>query len=153
MDTINTLRQLQQLRQQALNQASSQLVQQKQLCQRYQSNINALISLADLSLTATPVLAPKVAALQMANNAHYKRHIQRVIDWQKQEQVLANIEASKLQLQLQQQACREKTVAVVLEQQQELHQLELSRGEQKTTDAQAAQCWQRRALQQGSLAG
>ncbi|CNC48716.1 flagellar export protein FliJ [Yersinia frederiksenii] len=153
MDTINTLRQLQQLRQQALDQASSQLAQQKLLCQRYQSNINALTSLSDLSLTATPVLTPKVAALQMANNAHYKRHIQRVIDWQKQEQVLANIEAGKLQLQLQQQACREKTVAVVLEQQQELHQWELSRAEQKMTDGQAAQCWQRRARKPCSLAG
>ncbi|WP_235896997.1 flagellar export protein FliJ [Yersinia vastinensis] len=140
MNMIKTLQQLQQLRQRALNQASSQLAQQKQLCQRYQSNINALSSLANLSSNTET----KVAALQMANNAHYKRHIQRVIDWQKQEQVLATMEVGKLQIQLQQQARQEKTVAIVLEQQKEQHQLEQGRSEQKATDSQAAQCWQRR---------
>ncbi|AJJ12762.1 flagellar export protein FliJ [Yersinia rohdei] len=144
MNMIKTLQQLQQLRKQALNQSSSQLAQQKQLCQRYQNNINALISLAHLSLTLTKDGATKVAASQMVNNARYKSHIQRVIDWQEQEHILAKIEASKLQLQLQQQALQEKTVAVVLEQQQELRQLAKGRSEQKATDAQAVQTWLRR---------
>ncbi|WP_145584832.1 flagellar export protein FliJ [Yersinia intermedia] len=134
---MNTLQRLQQLRQQALNQATSQLAQQKQLCQRYQNNINALASLTHFALT------PVVGAALMTNSASYKRHIQRVIDWQKQEQVLANIEASKLQTHLQQQARREKIVAVVLEQQQQQCQMEQGRREQKTTDGLAAQCWQR----------
>lgn len=144
MNMIKTLQQLQQLRKQALNQSSSQLAQQKQLCQRYQNNINALITLAHLSLTLTKDGATKVAAPQMVNNARYKSHIQRVIDWQEQEHILAKIEASKLQLQLQQQALQEKTVAVVLEQQQELRQLARGRSEQKATDAQAVQTWLRR---------
>ncbi|CNC13352.1 flagellar export protein FliJ [Yersinia intermedia] len=134
---MNTLQRLQQLRQQALNQATSQLAQQKQLCQRYQNNINALASLTHFALT------PVAGAALMTNSASYKRHIQRVIDWQKQEQVLANIEAGKLQIHLQQQARREKIVAVVLEQQQQQCQMEQGRREQKTTDGLAAQCWQR----------
>ncbi|HHH1692247.1 TPA: flagellar export protein FliJ [Yersinia enterocolitica] len=134
---MNTLQQLQQLRQRALDQATSQLAQQKQLCQRYQNNINALSSLTHFALM------PVVGAALMTNSASYKRNIQRVIDWQKQEQVLANIEAGKLQTHLQQQACREKIVAVVLEQQQQ-HQVAQGRREQKITDGLAAQCWQRR---------
>ncbi|WP_408068320.1 flagellar export protein FliJ [Yersinia pekkanenii] len=135
--TLQQLQQLQQLRQQALNQATSRLAQQKQLCQRYQNNISALTSLTHFSLTAA------AGAVLITNSASYKRHIQRVIDWQKQEQVLAGIEAGKLQIELQQQACREKTVAVVLAQQQQLWQLEQGRCEQKVTDSLAAQCWQR----------
>ncbi|ELI8228596.1 flagellar export protein FliJ, partial [Yersinia enterocolitica] len=46
----NTLQRLQQLRQRALDQATSQLAQQKQLCQRYQNNINALSSLTHFAL-------------------------------------------------------------------------------------------------------
>jgi flagellar export protein FliJ len=141
---FKTLQQLQQLRQRALSQAISQLAQQKQLCQRYQNNIDALTALTDFSLTPVIGTAPQSGALQMANSAHYKRYIQRVIDWQKQEQTLADIEASKLQVQLQQQACREKTVAVVLDQQQQRLQIAQGRYEQKATDDLAAQRWQRR---------
>ncbi|MBS0053972.1 flagellar export protein FliJ [Yersinia sp. Marseille-Q3913] len=140
---VKTLQQLQQLRQRALNQATSQLAQQKRLCQRYQNNINALTSLTRFPSTTDLETPPTFGALQMVNNAHYKRHIQRVIDWQKQEQILADIEADKLQVQLQRQACREKIVAVVLEQQQQFCQLEQGRREQKITDSLAAQCWQR----------
>ncbi|HEN3659064.1 TPA: flagellar export protein FliJ [Yersinia enterocolitica] len=135
---MNTLQRLQQLRQRELNQATSQLAQQKQLCQRYQNNINALESLTHFALM------PVAGAALMTNSASYKRNIQRVIDWQKQEQVLANIEAGKLQTHLQQQACREKIVAVVLEQQQQQLQVAQGRREQKITDGLAAQCWQRR---------
>ncbi|HEN3568287.1 TPA: flagellar export protein FliJ [Yersinia enterocolitica] len=135
---MNTLQRLQQLRQRELNQATSQLAQQKQLCQRYQNNINALGALTHFALM------PVAGAALMTNSASYKRNIQRVIDWQKQEQVLANIEAGKLQTHLQQQACREKIVAVVLEQQQQQLQVAQGRREQKITDGLAAQCWQRR---------
>ncbi|ADZ43783.1 TPA: flagellar export protein FliJ [Yersinia enterocolitica] len=134
----NTLQRLQQLRQRALDQATSQLAQQKQLCQRYQNNINALSSLTHFALM------PAAGAALMTNSAGYKRNIQRVIDWQKQEQELANIEAGKLQTHLQQQACREKIVSVVLAQQQQQYQRDQEQREQKTTDGLAAQCWQRR---------
>ncbi len=119
-DMIDTLQQLQQLR------------------QRYQRNINALNA-----LTLSEEAFPGVSALQMANHADYQRHIQRLIDWQKQEQALADIEVGNLQTQMQQQARREKIVAVVLEQQQEEYQREQGRLAQKNTDALATQCWQR----------
>ncbi|AKP33116.1 flagellar export protein FliJ [Yersinia aleksiciae] len=140
---VKTLQRLQQLRQRALNQTTSQLAQQKQLCQRYQNNINALTSLTHFSFAVRAGACPTIGAFQMTNSAHYKRHIQRVIDWQKQEQTLADMEAGKLQVQLQQQACREKIVAVVVEQQQQLYQMEQGRREQKITDNLAAQCWLR----------
>ncbi|WP_162007193.1 flagellar export protein FliJ, partial [Yersinia pestis] len=111
-DMIDTLQQLQQLR------------------QRYQRNINALNA-----LTLSEEAFPGVSALQMANHAGYQRHIQRLIDWQKQEQALADIEVGNLQTQMQQQARREKIVAVVLEQQQEEYQREQGRLAQKNTDA------------------
>lgn len=119
-DMIDTLQQLQQLR------------------QRYQRNINALNA-----LTLSEEAFPGVSALQMANHAGYQRHIQRLIDWQKQEQALADIEVGNLQTQMQQQARREKIVAVVLEQQQEEYQREQGGWRKKNTDALATQCWQR----------
>lgn len=136
---MKTLQQLRQLRQRALNQSIGQLAQKKQLSQRYQCNINALTA-----LTLTDEKGPPgLSALQLANHAYYKRHIQRVIDWQQQEQVLVDLETQKLHLQVQQQACREKIAALILAQHQQEYRFEQARLAQKNTDAQAAQCWQR----------
>ncbi|MNY30192.1 Flagellar FliJ protein [compost metagenome] len=77
------------------------------------------------------------------NQSFYKRNIQRVIDWQRQEQALATVEAQKLQGNLLAESRREKSLELVLDvRRQDLRQAQ-ERREQKVTDAVSAQCWLR----------
>ncbi|MFS2221047.1 flagellar FliJ family protein [Pantoea sp. B65] len=135
--TIATLEQLRLLRERAVSETSGKLVQQQQLCQRYHNNIDALNSLSSGDAIASQ------DATQMHNLARYKANIQRVIDWQKQEHALAQIEQQQLQQDLILQACREKTVEVVLQQQQAALLRARNGQEQKITDGQAMQSWLR----------
>ncbi|MGV3346731.1 flagellar export protein FliJ [Enterobacteriaceae bacterium LUAb1] len=135
---ITALKQLRQLREQAVNDLTSQVAGQKQLRQRYLGNIQALERLQQSSRP----LAKE--ASHMRNLAGYKANIQRVIHWQNQELVLAEQKEKALQQALIKQACQEKTVAVVLQQQQQALTKAHEVKQQKLTDAQAAQAWLRR---------
>lgn len=134
---INVLQQLKLLRERAMNETSGKLAQQQLLCQRYRTNIAALHSLSSGGVLKT------VDATQMHNLARYKANIQRVIDWQKQEQALAQVQQQTLQQQLIQQARSEKTVEVVLQQQQAALLQARNLREQQVTDGQAIQSWLR----------
>lgn len=136
--SLRGLQTLQHLRQRAVEETSGKLAQQKQLCQRYHNNIEALHTLSDSSGGMAS------DAAQMNNQARFKATIQRVIDWQKQEQALATIEQGALQHELMTQASREMAVSVVMEQQKAVLKQEQDRSQQKLTDAQAMQSWMRR---------
>lgn len=136
--SIDTLEQLQQLRLRAVQDLSARLASQQQLCQRLEKNIHALSNLAS---NAAPQTQESVAML--CNQSVYKRHIQRVIDWQVQEQALANVEAKKLQGNLLAESRKEKSLALVLSSQRHALHQEQERREQKATDAVSAQCWLR----------
>ncbi|EPF19219.1 flagellar export protein FliJ [Cedecea davisae] len=138
---ITTLEQLHILRNRAVKETGAKLNAQQQLCQRYEKNITALTSLA-----AGLTQAEGTSALQMTNHSGYKRTIQRVIDWQKQEQALADLEARQLQGALLNEARREKSLEVVLEAKRSERRAESERRERKTTDAVSAQCWLRQRL-------
>ncbi|WP_279050872.1 flagellar export protein FliJ [Cedecea davisae] len=138
---ITTLEQLHILRNRAVKETGAKLNAQQQLCQRYEKNITALTSLA-----AGLTQAEGTSALQMINHSGYKRTIQRVIDWQKQEQALADLEAQQLQGALLNEARREKSLEVVLEAKRSERRAESERRERKTTDAVSAQCWLRQRL-------
>ena len=135
---ITTLEQLHLLRNRAVNDLSARLASQQQLCQRLEKNIHALTS-----LVPGPVEALPGGATMLCNQSVYKRQIQRVIDWQKQEQALANVEAQKLQGNLLAESRREKSLELVLASRREAQRLEQERRDQKTTDAVSAQCWLR----------
>lgn len=132
------LEKLLQLRHQKVNKLTAQLSQQKRLCLRYEKNINALTVLSNKS----PTIHTTSAAL-LSNKSSYKKNIQRVINWQKQEQQLADIQAQNLQISLKQQVCQEKMVEIVLEQQQHAFILAQARKEQKISDGISTQCWLR----------
>lgn len=140
---IATLEQLHLLRHRAVADLSLQLSSQRQLCQRFEKNINALTSLASGMSDA----AGNCAVL-MTNHSGYKRNIQRVIDWQKQEQALAGLEAQKIQGELLQEAKREKSLEIVLDERKRQRVMDENRRDQKITDAMSAQCWQRMKLAQ-----
>lgn len=135
---INTLEQLHLLRNRAVQDLSARLATQQQLCQRLEKNIHALSNLAN-----NTVQELQGGATMLCNQSVYKRHIQRVIDWQKQEQALANVEAQKLQGNLLAESRREKSLELVLASRREALRLEQERRDQKTTDAVSAQCWLR----------
>lgn len=135
---ISTLEQLHLLRSRTVDDLSTKLASQNQVCQRYENNIATLTSLA--TELATP---NDSSALMMSNQSKYKHNIQRVIDWQKQEQALAQLEAKKLQGTLLAESRREKSLELVLEAKRADRQAEYSRREQKMTDSLSAQCWLR----------
>ncbi|MGK8934483.1 flagellar export protein FliJ [Pluralibacter gergoviae] len=138
---ISTLEQLQQIRHRAVDDLSLKLASQQQICQRYEKNIGALTSLAqEIAQTS------ETCAALMVNQASYRRNIQRVIDWQKQEQALANLEARELQKSLLAEARREKSLTQVLEARRSEHRQENARREQKLTDAISTQSWLRQQL-------
>lgn len=142
---ISTLEQLHLLRTRVVDDLSTKLASQNQLCQRFEKNITALKTLAsDLATTHGG------SAAMMFNQSKYKHNIQRVIDWQKQEQALAQLEAQKLQGNLLAESRREKSIELVLDAKRADLQAEHARREQKTTDAISAQCWlrQQRVLRQ-----
>ena len=135
---ISTLEQLHLLRSRAVDDLSSKLASQNQLCQRFEKNIATLTSLATELATNQGC-----NAAMMINQSKYKHNIQRVIDWQKQEQALAQLEAQKLQGNLLCESRREKSLELVLDAKRADIKAEHLRREQKTTDALSAQCWLR----------
>lgn len=80
----------------------------------------------------------------MTNQAHYKKNIQRIINWQKQEQALADMKMQEIQQNLLHEARRERGYQLVLEQRQDKFASEEARKDQKTTDAMSTQSWMRR---------
>lgn len=135
---ISTLQQLQQIRARSVDDLSHKLASQQQVCQRYEKNIVALTSLSE----GIGGVEETRAAL-MFNQASYRRNIQRVIDWQKQEQALADIEARRLQQNLLAEAKREKSLALVLDGKRAEQRQDSARREQKNTDAVSTQSWLR----------
>lgn len=138
---ISTLEQLHLMRTRAVDDLSSKLASQKQVCQRFEKNIDALTSLAS-GLAEQSVNS----AVMMINQSKYKHNIQRVIDWQKQEQALANLEAQKIQGNLLAEAKREKSLELVLDAKRSDRRMEMNRREQKMTDSVSSQCWLRQQL-------
>lgn len=135
---ISTLEQLQLMRTRAVDDLTVKLASQKQLCQRFEKNIDALSSLASGLVTQSAD-----SAVLMINQSKYKQNIQRVIDWQKQEQALASLEAAKIQDNLLAEAKREKSLAMVLDAKRSDQRMALSRRDQKITDSVSVQCWLR----------
>ncbi|UGS41836.1 flagellar export protein FliJ [Pseudocitrobacter corydidari] len=142
---ISTLEHLHLLRSRKVEDLSTKLASQNQVCQRFEKNITTLTSLA--TGLATPQSG---SAVMMFNQSKYKHNIQRVIDWQKQEQALAQLEAQKLQGNLLSESRREKSLEQVLDAKRADRQTAQIRHEQKTTDSLSAQCWlrQQRVLRQ-----
>lgn len=133
-----TLEQLRQIREKGVSELTGKLAQQKQLCQRYEKNIEALTSLCESS--GEFIVAH---AAHMSNHSNYKRVIQRVIDWQKQEHALVDKQAENTREHLVKAACKEKTVALVLEKRKQQIRQAQSRKEQQITDGQSLQSWMR----------
>lgn len=139
---IDTLAQLQRLRDKSVKDMTVQLAQQKQVCAGYENNIKALGYL--IQKTGTGVDAPSAELLK--NVTGYKGTLRTVIAWQEQEKTLAKIKETRIQKNLVAAACEEKIVAMTLnDKRHELHHEAMIK-EQKAVDEIAAQCWLRRKV-------
>lgn len=136
---IDTLAQLQRLRDKSVKDMTVQLAKQQQVCAGFDSNIKALGYL--IQKTGTGVDAPSVESLK--NVTGYKGTLRTVIAWQEQEKTLAKIKEQRIQKNLVAAACEEKIVAMTLEDKRDELSNEAQVKEQKAVDEIAAQCWLR----------
>ena len=101
---IDTLAQLQRLRDKTVKDMTVQLAKQQQVCTGFDNNIKALGYL--IQKTGTGVEAPSVESLK--NVTGYKGTLRTVIAWQEQEKTLAKIKEQRIQKNLVAAACEEK---------------------------------------------
>ncbi|MEG0202456.1 MAG: flagellar FliJ family protein [Citrobacter sp.] len=136
---IDTLAQLQRLRDKSVKDMTVQLAKQQQVCIGFDNNIKALGYL--IQKTGTGVEAPCVESLK--NVTGYKGTLRTVIAWQEQEKTLAKIKEQRIQKNLVSAACEEKIVAMTLDDKRDALSNEALVKEQKAVDEIAAQCWLR----------
>lgn len=139
---IDTLAQLQRLRDKSVKDMTVQLAKQQQVCTGYDNNIKALGYL--IQKTHAGVDAPSAESLK--NVAGYKGTLRKVIAWQEQEKTLAKIKETRIQKNLVAAACQEKVVAMTLEDKRREQQDEAIAKAQKAVDEIATQCWLRQKV-------
>lgn len=137
---INTLVQLQRLRDSAVKTTTVALARQRQVATRHENNIKALGQLVHKTRTEE---LPCFCAQSLSNIAGYKGSLLRVVKWQEQEKALADIKTQQIQKNLMQAACQEKIVALTLDNQREKVANEQASREQKGVDDIATQSWLR----------
>ena len=139
---IDTLAQLQRLRDKSVKDMTVQLAQQQQDCAGYENNIKALGYL--IQKTTTGVDLPSAESLK--NVTGYKGTLRTVIAWQEQEKTLAKIKELRIQKNLVSAACEEKIVSITLDEKRYALSHEALAKEQKTVDEIATQCWLRQKM-------
>lgn len=140
---INTLTQLRRLKDKSVKENTVALAQQRQVCTQYDSNIKSLKMLVGKS-GVDNAQAPSIESYR--NIDGYRHTLHRVIRWQEQEKVLAQIKENRIRKNLVQAACKEKIIALSLDEQQDAWSAEINLKEQKTLDEIATQCWARQQL-------
>lgn len=107
---IDTLTQLQRLRDKSVKDKTVELAKQKQICAGYDNNIKALGYLVEKTSAGAAV-----SVESLKNVSGYKGTLRKIIAWQEQEKTLANIKATRMQKNLTAAACEEKVVALTLD--------------------------------------
>lgn len=109
---------------------------QRNLCQRYRSNIEGLQRLSQVE-------APFGNALQRDNHQRYKATLYEMLQLQRRELAVAEETLARVQRELLQAMRKEKVMTHVVEAKLEEWQQQLARQEQKIQDGMAAQTWWR----------
>lgn len=136
---IDTLIQLQRLRDRAVKDMTVALAKQQQVCLGYENNIKALGYLIQKTRVGDGV--PSAESLK--NVAGYKGTLRTVIAWQEQEKTLAKMKEGRIQKNLVAAACQEKVVAITLEEKRQERDDAAAVKEQKAVDEIATLCWLR----------
>ncbi|MCS2150687.1 flagellar FliJ family protein [Scandinavium manionii] len=137
---IDTLRQLQKLRDKSVQDFTVQLARQKQIGVGFENNIRSLTMLLQKTAPASSeVQCPE----ELKNINAYKGSLRRVLAWQEQEKSLAQLKEDRIQKDLISAACQEKVVSMTLDTQREHLVQEANVRQQKVLDDMAGQCWLR----------
>jgi len=137
---IDTLRQLQKLRDKSVQDFTVQLARQKQIGVGFENNIRSLTMLLQKTAPASSeVQSPE----ELKNINAYKGSLRRVLAWQEQEKSLAQLKEDRIQKDLISAACQEKVVSMTLDTQREHLVQEANVRQQKVLDDMAGQCWLR----------
>lgn len=137
---IDTLKQLQKLRDKSVQDFTVKLAKQKQIGVGFENNIRSLTMLLQKTVSAPAgVQCPE----ELKNINAYKGSLRRVLAWQEQEKSLAQLKEDRIQKDLISAACQEKVVSMTLDSQRERLVQEDSVRQQKVLDDMAGQCWLR----------
>lgn len=139
---IDTLAQLQRIRDKSVKDITVDLAKQHKVCAGYDSNIKALTWL--VQKTSAQGVSPSIESLK--NVTGYKGSLRKVIAWQEQEKTLAKIKEARIQKNLIAAACQEKVVAMTLDDKRQEMNAEREVKEQKVVDEVATQCWLRQKI-------
>ncbi|MRS15545.1 flagellar export protein FliJ [Enterobacteriaceae bacterium RIT691] len=137
---IETLKQLQRIRDKSVQDFTVQLAKQKQVGQGFENNIRSLnLLLQKTTPAATEIHSPE----SLKNIDAYKGSLHRVLAWQEQEKALAQLKEDRIQQDLISAACQEKVVSMTLDSQRDHLARETDARQQKVLDDMASQCWSR----------
>ncbi|MFJ3457364.1 flagellar FliJ family protein [Scandinavium goeteborgense] len=137
---IETLKQLQKIRDKSVKDFTVKLAKQKQIGVGFENNIRSLnMILQKTSPTAADSLSPEA----LKNINAYKGNLHRVLAWQEQEKALSQLKEERIQKDLIGAACQEKVVSMTLDTQRESLVHEADVRQQKVLDDMAGQCWLR----------
>ncbi|WP_342754234.1 flagellar export protein FliJ [Pantoea sp. MBD-2R] len=130
VEKLDVLELLRQMRESELEAASGRLARQQQVCQRYSNTINKLTSLSAQGQR------PESGEATLSEPIRFEAGIQCIIDWLKQEQPLAQIREEALAQEWVEQACREKSLSLILERQRAAQRQCREQWEQQRSDRQ-----------------
>lgn len=135
-EQIDVLRRLASLRNSQVQQMLGRVNYQQNLCQRYRNNIAGLSRLCTFTV-------PMTTPLQRDNQQRYKATLYKMVEMQRRELELAELNLKRIQGELLSAMRNEKVITQLMDSKIEEWNLLLGQQEQKIQDGLAAQAWWR----------
>ncbi|KRW61181.1 flagellar export protein FliJ [Pseudomonas sp. TTU2014-080ASC] len=135
-EQIDVLRRLASLRNSQVQQMLGRVHYQQNLCQRYRNNIAGLSRLCTFTV-------PMTTPLQRDNQQRYKATLYKMVEMQRRELELAELNLKRIQGELLSAMRNEKVITQLMDSKIEEWNLLLGQQEQKIQDGLAAQAWWR----------
>lgn len=135
-EQIDVLRRLASLRNSQVQQMLGRVNYQQNLCQRYRNNIAGLSRLCTFTV-------PMTTPLQRDNQQRYKATLYKMVEMQRRELEVAELNLKRIQGELLAAMRNEKVITHLIDSKIEEWNLLLGQQEQKIQDGLAAQAWWR----------
>ncbi|WXL25735.1 flagellar export protein FliJ [Ectopseudomonas mendocina] len=135
-EQIDVLKRLASLRNSQVQQMLGRVNYQQNLCQRYRNNIAGLSRLCSFTV-------PMTTPLQRDNQQRYKATLYKMVEMQRRELELAELNLKRIQGELLAAMRNEKVITQLMDSKIEEWNLLLGQQEQRIQDGLAAQAWWR----------
>jgi flagellar export protein FliJ len=135
-EQIDVLQRLASLRNSQVQQILGRVSYQQNLCQRYRNNIAGLGRLCSFTV-------PMTTPLQRDNQQRYKATLYKMVEMQRRELEVAELNLKRIQGELLSAMRNEKVITRLMDDKVEEWNLLLGQQEQKIQDGLAAQAWWR----------